>query len=110
MQAKVFEIIDSGCSYSVLAVLNSGDTPLEQSILNKVGLTDKSPYKLQLTDLHSGETQRDKFKWNTYGRTFREAHSFIAKHWSKLSNGDAIDVRVIVGELAPASLEQRMGA
>lgn len=97
MQAKLFEVRDIGTFYSVLAVKLEGDSEREKRLLERVGFGKGTPYKIQLTELSSGETHRDCYSWELRGRTLFNAHKFIAENFDTLESGAVIDVAYLLG-------------
>jgi hypothetical protein len=54
-----------------------------------------------------GRSEYDPYEWAS--RTWTPAHIYIMENWSKLSTGDLIDSRVILGEsAAPCVSEQQL--
>lgn len=92
MLAKVFKVKDRDTVLHVLAVSLKGVISKEKAILNSVGLGEGSSYSVQLTDLATGESQRDKYKWVTYGRTLTTVHDYLEHKLDDLDNGSTIDV------------------
>jgi hypothetical protein len=80
-----------------LAVRVSAD---DGPIMRRAGYAD--PLVL-LTMLCGPKTQYDPYAWDNR-RTMTTAHRFIEEQWHALTDGQVIDVRVIVGEaVAPAA-------
>jgi hypothetical protein len=88
MQAKVFEVVDNGSRYSILAVKHTGEIPKEQWLLDRVGLGEGG-YPLQVTNLENGRTERDCFRWRDDGRTIFKVHGYLmtADHFDVLETG-----------------------
>ena len=99
METKLFVVHDDSTEIFISASkYQSADaTFAEKQILEFAGLGEGTGYKIQVTDLTSGETQRDRFKWN-YGRTMRLAHTFLEKNFDTCKSGTVIDVRVLLAK------------
>lgn len=99
MEIKLFEVVDRATRYSIMVVAYGYKTPKERWLLERVGLGNGSAYSIQVTELETGKTERDRFKWRSEGRTLFEAYKYIADNWNTLSSGDLIDVEYILGEV-----------
>lgn len=99
METKLFVVHDDSTEIFISASKYDSPTATyaERRILEMAGLGYGTGYKIQVTDLTSGETQRDKFKWN-FGRTMRLAHTFLEKEFDNMKSGSVIDVRVLTAK------------
>lgn len=91
MEGKVFTLIDEGTNIVVLAVPLHSKMKIETTLLEREGLGEGSPYSLQLTELGSGRTERDSFKWDN--RTLLQGHRYIQQFFETLLSGAMIDLR-----------------
>lgn len=92
MKTKLFEVFDRHSVFCVMATAYAGSTPKEDWLLVKAGLGPSSAYQVMLTDLESGETQRDPYRW---GDRFTSLHQYIAAHFDTLASGAVLDLEVI---------------
>jgi hypothetical protein len=94
MDSKVLIVRDRGTRYVVIAThfTTGGITPIEAEAIELAGLGEGSSYKLQLTDLEDGRTERDSFRWRNSGRTLYLAHGYLELNWSLVRSGDTIHI------------------
>ena len=94
MKIKIFEVRDEGTHIEVFA-LSTEPSPGQEYGLKRSGFVDGKAVILGYLD---GErnSSADPYHWG--GRTMPNAHQYITDHFDELSDGDVIDVRVILGE------------
>ena len=88
---KFFELRDEATCIPIFAIrLSRFDGP----IARRAGYGAAA---VILSDLCGGRRANvDAYDWGD--RTFRTAHMYIEKHWAELTDGQVVDVRVILGE------------
>lgn len=94
MRCKIFEVRDNGTHIEVFA-LSTEPSPGQEYGLQRCGFRDAHAVILGYLD---GErnSSADPYHWG--GRTMSNAHQYITDHFDDLSDGDVVDVRVILGE------------
>lgn len=113
MNAKTFEIRDSGTFIPVLAVQLEPSCPEDRYLLARsgYGLTRESQREyVQLVEINGGHgrSECDHFAW-TGSRTMHVAHRFIRENFDSLDSGAIVDVEFILGESAvPATSEREL--
>ena len=105
-QVKFLEIRDAGTLIPALAVYLSRDRagdPESHWLVGAAGYGEQGC--VLLTHLSGGKSTYDPYSWND--RTFSTAHHYIQDNWSKIEDGDLIDVRFILKEKdAPCESEK----
>lgn len=96
MEVKLFEIRDRATCVPAMAVRVSRD---DGPIMRRAGFGDPM---VVLTMLATAKTEWDPYNWGP-SRTMQPAHLHIEANWDKLSSGDVIDVRVLLGETTIAA-------
>jgi hypothetical protein len=110
IESKVLEIRDEGTFIGALAIRMLGTTPTQTYYLRRCGYpADGSSIMLMV--LHDGRATNDPYEWPSLGkgvRTMSNAHNWIIDHYDKLSDGDVVDVQVILGETKEPKVSERM--
>lgn len=98
MEVKMFELRDHG-TFIPLLCIRPGNRSLEHPFIAKMiwrcGWRD-SDAVIVMSFGDATRCQSYPYAWGD--RTFHTAHLHIQENWSKLSTGDLIDVRVLLGE------------
>lgn len=73
---------------------------------------DRSGYprdgsSIMLMMLADGRATNDPYEWGG-ARTMKTAHDFILKNFNELSDGDVVDVEVILGETHEPKVSERI--
>jgi len=106
LEVKLFEVLDRVTCCSLLAVRFRGvQSDKERWILHRAGFSEDAPL-IQVTELETGQTERDPYKWRSVNRTLFEAHKYLLAHWDELSSGSTIDIEYILGEKPSPRLSQ----
>lgn len=107
MIVKLFEIRDKGTFIPVMAVLMWSDLKEENYLLDRSGYSANN-LLVTVTMLAggSGQSSCDQFDWRS--RTMRFAHDHIQNNFTKLSSGDVIDIKYILGETNTKKLSERI--
>lgn len=94
MRVKIFEVRDEGTHIEVFA-LSTEAAPGQEYGLNRCGFRGGQAVIVGYLD---GErnSSADPYHWGC--RTMSNAHQYITDHFDELSDGDVVDVRVILGE------------
>jgi len=113
MKTKLLEIRDSGTCILALAI--------QMMSLRPDGVTHwflhyRSGYpadgsSIMLMRLSDGKATNDPHSWPSLGmgrRTMGNAHNWIINHWAELSDGDVVDVQVILGETTTPKVSERL--
>lgn len=94
MRVKVFEVRDEGTHIEVFAI-STEPSPGQEYGLSRCGFRDGRAVIVGYLD---GErnSSADPYHWGC--RTMGNAHQYITEHFDEMSNGDVVDVCVILGE------------
>ena len=110
IESKVLEIRDEGTFIGVLAIRMLGANPIQAYYLRRCGYpADGSSIMLML--LADGRATNDPYEWPARGlgqRTMGNAHNWIIDHFNELSDGDVVDVQVIIGETKESKVSERL--
>jgi hypothetical protein len=107
MRTKALEIRDEGTFIPVLAIEMSAENDSQAYLLERSGYNPEEAPLIAITTLRTkneGITY-DPYDWRN--RTWHTAHLFITKNWSRLWDGDVIDVQFILGETKTQKLSER---
>ncbi len=95
---KYFEIRDRGTLIPVVSVLLNSTQANRRALLERGGY-NPSGTSVMLLKLSEGVSCIDPFEWpRMNGRTMKEAHLYIEKHFDTLTDSQVIDVEFILGE------------
>lgn len=121
MQAKALEIRDDGTFIPVLAVDMNPYAPngpyspnmetlrAQQYLLRRCGYACDGRPNVIVTRLSGdGQATNDPYSWGDGARTFPVAHNYIIKNWTRLKDGDVVDVEFILGETKAPKVSERM--
>jgi len=110
MTTKVLEIRDEGAFIAALAIRMTGDNPIQNYYFWRCGYpSDGSSIMLMM--LYDGKATNDPYEWRALGmgpRTLPVAHDWIIDHFDELSDGDVVDVQVILGETSTPKISERL--
>lgn len=111
IETKLLEIRDHGTFVPALAirvehVALPGDRP--NWIIARGGFfRGEGVYLMRLSDARA---QCDPYEWGRNDRTHKAVHLYLIDNWSKVKDGDLIDVRVLTGEQQePCESEFKLG-
>ena len=109
MKSKIFEIRDIATFIPVLAVkLDYNCTNQENWLLSRAGYGNAATRNyVILTNLNTGESAYDPYKWGKYARTMPEAHKYILDHFDSLDYGAVIDIEYVLGEVSTPKISER---
>lgn len=111
MKTKALEIRDEGTLIPALAVdMNPSDrNDAQRWLLRRCGYACNGEPNVILTRLDgNGKATNDPYDWGD--RTMANAHHWIIEHWDELSDGDVVDVSVILGETPTPKVSARWAA
>ena len=109
IEAKTFEIRDSGTFIPVIAVLlQSGMEDKDAYLLGRAGLNRRGSYTVFILKMNNDKGTMDSNKWDgaPFVRTMPVAHKYIEDNWHKLESGQVIDVEYIQGERSAPKLSE----
>lgn len=104
MITKVLEIRDRNTCIPALAIKMVSANPVEDRFLWRCGYPRDSA-GIVLMHLDNQRASSDPYWWDN--RTMAKAHDWLYEHFDEVSEGDVIDVRVLLGEAdepAPAEI------
>jgi len=108
MRALALEVRDNCTFIPVLAVSMVARTNLDGYLLGRAGYgTEKCVVLTKLSPSHGDIAAYDPYDWPASSRTMRVAHAYIEEYWADLSDGDVIDVELILGETTVKKLSER---
>lgn len=128
MNTKLLEIRDEGTCILALAIQMQADEgvpapkpplfephywkdTLEYWFLHRRSGYPEDGSSIMLMCLADGRATNDPYEWGSRGmgmRTMPNAHNFIIEHWAELSDGDVVDVQVILGETETPKQSERL--
>ena len=108
IETKVLEIRDSGTFIAALAIRNKGANPVQQFYFDRCGFPEDGS-SITLMGLYDQRATNDPYGWSGAGRTMPVAHHWIIDHFDELSDGDVVDVQVLLGETAEPKMSERLG-
>lgn len=94
MRVKILEVRDDGTHIQVFA-LSTEPSPGQEYGLLRCGFRSGDAVILGYLD---GERNSSADPYHWYNRTMTAAHRYITDHFNDLSDGNVVDVRVILGE------------
>jgi hypothetical protein len=121
MQTKILEVRDEGTYFAVLAVDMNPEPPLDAHIfgpddrynaqryhLGRVGYPCDGRPNIAITHLSAdgGKCWNDPYGWGD--RTNAVAHKYIIDNWTKLRDGDVVDVEHILKEKPTKKISERV--
>ena len=115
MNTKLLEIRDKGTCILALGIQMMSKRPdgLEHWFLHYRSGYPEDGSIIMLMCLSDGKATADLYEWASLGmgsRTMPNAHDYIARHFDELSEGDVVDVQVILGETTVPKKSERMVA
>jgi hypothetical protein len=119
IEAKLLEIRDKGTCILALAMrmqASTAFTGMGPSAIEHWFLHYRSGYpqdgsSIMLMCLSDGRATNDPYSWPDRGmgmRTMGTAHDWIIDHYDELSDGDVVDVQVILGETTESKVSERL--
>jgi hypothetical protein len=109
IESKILEIRDSGTFIAVLAIRMLAANPAQAYYFRRCGYPEDGS-SIMLMCLYDGKATNDPYEWPSLHmgtRTMGTAHNWIINHYAELSDGDVVDVQVILGEHARAKTSER---
>lgn len=107
MNAKLFEIRDSGTLIPVLAVLMESEHDQESWLLRHAGYGPDSGLVLMAGLVaHPDKATYSPYDWGNNRSRF-VAHQYITENWHNLTTGAVIDVEFILGEKDVPKVSER---
>lgn len=98
MQTKTIMVLDDATEMPVVALRNAGTLAATESpIFDRAGYRG---FYVWMHPLHGSEMRSDPRSWGN--RTRVAAHLILLRHWSKIKNGESLDVRAYPDELSEA--------
>lgn len=113
MEAKTFEVRDSGTFMPVLAIKLMPSCEADRYLLARTGYgrspSDQGRY-VMVMKLDGGvdKASSDPYEWGRGFRTMYEAHVFIIDNFDRLESGEVIDVEFILGESKEKKKSERL--
>lgn len=121
MNTKLLEIRDEGTCILALAIqmmalpASTAEKQVTPASIEYWFLHYRSGYptdgsSIMLMCLSDGKATNDLYQWTALGmgsRTMPNAHAFIERHFDELSDGDVVDVQVILGETSVPKKSER---
>ena len=103
MEIKCFEIRDEGTCIPAIGIKMASKNLIEQAFLQRCGypIDGTAVVLMQLSDQKASS---DPYEWG--GRTMPVAHNYIIENFTNLTNGQVIDVRVILKETATPAVAE----
>ena len=109
MKQLWIEIQDSMTCIPALAIqLQGGDNLIDRCFLSRSGYRVPGD-AIALLKTQTGECGYTDHDWPSDTRTMRTAHKYIRENFSRLQNGQVVDVRVILGEAEDPGRPEIMG-
>lgn len=110
LNSKAFEIRDRLTYIPVICIdMNpnqDGISEAESYHLTRTGYAERAVILFRMDG--QGVATWDAYEHRESGRTLKEAHLFIDRHWDKLKSGDVIDIEFILGESDKPKISQRL--
>lgn len=110
LDTRLLEIRDEGTHIPALAIRMVAENALLAYYIHGRCGYPKDGSGIVLMALDSQKATVDPYEWPSLGfgrRTMGNAHDFINKHFDQLSDGQVIDVRVILGEEKEPAITDR---
>lgn len=99
MEAKLFEVRDSGTFIPVICIKLVPTNEADRYLLSQSGYgkdIEQQANYLLYAELAGGMFE---YEWGGHAnRTRAVSHEYIQEHWDHLTSGDLIDVQFILGE------------
>jgi len=112
LESKLVEIRDRATCIPALAIRmvaeNAADPAQYWAIHCQSGYP-RDGSTIILMKLYGPEAHADPYEWGT-SRTMTNAHRFITREFDKLTDGQVVDVRVILGEEQEPAKPDRLDA
>jgi hypothetical protein len=112
IESRVLEVRDEGTFIGVLAIRMLGVNPVQQYYFRRAGYpADGSSIMLMM--LSDGKATNDPYSWGDLQmgpRTLPVAHNWIIDHYDELSDGDVVDVQVLLKETSSPKVSERLAA
>jgi hypothetical protein len=106
MEVKCLEIRDEGTFIPVICVRPVPQNEAQRYLLRRDGYTGgENEHCIIMIDAQCDGCSYDPFDWPN--RTKHVAHDFIRHNWSKLKDGDVVDVQFILGETEEPKASER---
>lgn len=98
MHVKLIEIRDRATMIPAMAIKMVSNIPAQRALLATSGYAQEPPSQcfILLVQLARATAQYDAYEWGD--RTMCAAHQWIENNFSKIENGDVVDVEYILGE------------
>lgn len=108
MLAKLLELRDRATFVPVLCVAAFSDEEAERYLLGRVGFRSQAGrLVIIMTPLICGrKAEWDPVAWGD--RTLQTCHRYISDNWAKLSSGDVVDARWVIGEKDHPTQSERL--
>lgn len=115
MHTKLLEIRDRGTCILALGIQMMSKRPdaISQWFLHSRSGYPADGSSIMLMCLSDGRATNNPYSWGSRGmgeRTMQAAHNFILDHWNNLTDGDVVDVQVILGETTVPKKSERIAA
>lgn len=110
IESKVLEVRDRGTFIASLAIRMLAANPTQEFYFRRCGYPADGS-SIMLMRLYDGKATNDPYEWPAItgdGRTMPNAHNWIIDHFNELSDGDVVDVQVILGETTEPKVSERM--
>lgn len=96
MITKCIEIRDEGTCIAAIAMKMAAANPVEDKFFWRVGYP-RDGRAVVLMNLSNQKATSDPYGWGSDTRTMPIAHNWIIEHFDELTEGQVVDVRVIMG-------------
>ncbi len=108
MEIKCLEIRDDGTFIPVICIRPVPVNEAQRYLLQRDGYRgDVLERCIIMIDAQCRGCAYDPYDWPRDTRTKPNAHRYITEHWSRLRDGDVIDVQFILGETAKPKVSER---
>lgn len=108
MQTAVLEVRDRATCIPVLAIRMKANDPVCGYWMHGRCGYPRDGSTIVVMKLSDQAAHSDPYDWG--GRTMTAAHDYITNNFDSLSDGDVVDVRVILGEAATPAASERLEA
>ncbi len=109
MLLKVLEIRDRGTCIPVVAIKMLGEGEVQRHYLWRAGFPEDGS-SVTLMVLYDQKATNDPYEWSALGmgdRTMQVAHDHVLDRFDDLSEGDVVDVELILGESKTKKVAER---